>query len=201
MEFKEVVRKRKMVRSFTGEPVEPEAVRRILDIARRGPSAGFSQGVEFVVITDAATRHEIAAPSDEMFQKSGHHNFVAQAQVHIVVCVSPEIYRARYREPDKMKARGHLDDDVLWEVPYWYTDAGAAMQLLMMAAVAEGLSASFVGGDAKQLHDLLAIPEDYIPVGIALLGHAAADAAQFGDVSAAPRKRRPYEEIVHQEHW
>jgi nitroreductase len=201
VEFKEVVRKRKMVRSFSGEPVAPETVHRILDVARRGPSAGFSQGVEFVVITDAATRHRIAAPADEMFKMSGHHNFVAQAQVHIVVCVSPEIYRSRYREPDKMKARAELDDDAVWVVPYWYTDAGAAMQLLMMAAVDEGLSASFVGGDAKLLHDLLAIPDDYTPVGIALLGHAAADAGQFGDVSANPRKRRPYEEIVHSERW
>ena len=51
MEFKDVVRKRKMVRSFTDEPVAAEAVRRILDAARRGPSAGFSQGVEFVVVS------------------------------------------------------------------------------------------------------------------------------------------------------
>ena len=85
MEFSDVVRKRKMVRSFTDEPVEPEAVRRILDTARRGPSAGFSQGVEFVVITDPDTRQTIAAPADEMFKKSGHHNFLAQAPVHVVV--------------------------------------------------------------------------------------------------------------------
>jgi hypothetical protein len=36
---------------------------------------------------------------------------------------------------------------------------------------------------AWPLHDLLGIPEDFIPIGIALLGHTAADAAQFGDVS------------------
>src|ERR1700753_2775462 len=102
MEFRQVVRKRKMIRSFTDQPVDPEAVRRILDLARRGPSAGFSQGVEFVVIFDPATRRRIAAPADELVAMSGHHNFLAQAPVHIVVCVSPEIYRARYREPDKM---------------------------------------------------------------------------------------------------
>lgn len=201
MEFREVVRKRKMVRSFSDEPVDPEAVRRIMDVARRGPSGGFSQGVEFVVVFDPETRRKLADPADEVMEISGHHNFVAQAQVHIVICVSPEIYKARYREPDKMKVVADIDEDDLWVVPYWYADAGAAMLLVMLAAVDEGLSAAFVGGDADQLHELLGIPRDFIPIGIALLGHAAPDADQFGDVSAAPRQRRPYGDVVHHERW
>jgi nitroreductase len=196
-----VVRKRKMVRSFTDEPVDPEVIRRILDVARRAPSAGFSQGVEFVVVTDAETRRKIAAPADEIFALSGHHNFVAQAPAHVVVCVSPEIYRERYRRPDKMKVVADLDDETLWAVPYWYTDAGAAMQLLLMAAVDEGIAAAFVGVSADQLRELLGIPREYLPIGIALLGHAAPDAGQFGDVSARRVPRRPYEEIVHEGHW
>jgi nitroreductase len=201
MDFREVVRRRKMVRSFSAEPVDPGAVRRALDTARRGPSAGFSQGVEFVVVSEERTRLAIAAPAQETFEVSGHHNFVAQAPVHVVVCVSPEIYRSRYREPDKMQVRSQIDDDSLWAVPYWYTDAGAAVQLLLMAAVDEGLAAAFVGSDAELLRRLLGIPEEYIPVGVALLGHAAPDAGQFGDVSAQPRPRRPYDEIVHRERW
>lgn len=190
-----------MVRSFTDEPVDAEVVRRILDNARRGPSAGFSQGVEFVVVTDDETRRKIAAPADEILAASGHHNFIAQAPVHVVVCVSPEIYRARYRQPDKMKVVADFDDDVLWSVPYWYTDAGAAMQLLLMAAVDEGIAAGFVGVNIDQLRELLGIPVDYIPIGIALLGHAAPDATTFGDVSAKRIARRPYDEIVHEGRW
>ena len=201
MEFRNVVRKRKMVRSFSEQPVDAEVVRRILDVARRGPSAGFSQGVEFVLVTDGETRRKIAAPADEIFAISGHHNFVAQAPVHIVVCVSPEIYRERYRQPDKMKVVADLADEVLWSVPYWYTDAGAAMQLLLMAAVEEGIAAGFVGVNADQLRELLGIPAEYLPIGIALLGHAAPDADDFGDVSARRVPRRPYEEIVHEGRW
>jgi nitroreductase len=208
MDFKDVVRKRKMVRSFTGEPVAAEVVQRILDTARRGPSAGFSQGVEFVVVVDHETRQRIAAPAQETLDVSGHHNFIAQAPVHVVVCVSPEVYRSRYREPDKMKVRAEIDDDALWVVPYWYTDAGAAMQLLLMAAVNEdiaaafvGVGAAFVGVGADVLRELLGIPEEYLPIGIALLGHAAPDAGQFGDVSARKVPRRPYEEIVHEGRW
>lgn len=182
-----------MVRSFTDQPVAAEVVRRILDTARRGPSAGFSQGVEFVVVVDDETRQRIAAPAQETLDASGHHNFVAQAPVHVVLCVSPEVYRSRYREPDKMKVRADLDDDALWAVPYWYTDAGAAMQLLLMAAVDEGIAAAFVGGDGGLLRELLGIPQEFIPIGVALLGHAAPDAGRFGDVSARRIPRRPYE--------
>lgn len=201
MEFVDAVRKRKMIRSFTDEPVDPETVRRIMESARRGPSAGFSQGIEFVIVTDDETRRKIAAPSDETFATSGHHNFVAQAPVHVVVCVSPEAYRARYREPDKMKVVADMSDDELWAVPYWYVDGGAAMQLLLMAAVDEGIAAAFVGGDGEMLRELLSIPADFTPIGVALLGHAAADAAQFGDVSAKKIARRPYEEVVHEGTW
>jgi nitroreductase len=51
LEFSEVVRRRHMVREFTGEPVSPESLDRILRHAVRGPSAGFSQGQAFLVVT------------------------------------------------------------------------------------------------------------------------------------------------------
>lgn len=199
-EFKDLVRKRRMVRSFTDEPVAPDIVRRVLDTARRGPSAGYSQGVEFVVVTDPATRAAIAAPAQETVDISGHHNFVAQAPVHVVVSVSPEVYRSRYREADKMTVVGAMDDEDLWAVPYWYQDAGAALMLLL-AGVDEGIGAAFVGPDADLLRHLLGIPEDYIPVGIALLGYEEPDARSFGDVAAKPRSRRAFDSVVHSERW
>jgi nitroreductase len=190
-----------MVRSFTDEPVAPDIVRRIVDAARRGPSGGFSQGIDFVVVTDDATRAAVAAPAQETLDISGHHNFVAQAPVHVVVCVSPEVYRARYREADKMAVRADIGDEELWKVPYWYQDAGSALMLLLLAAVDEGIAAAFVGGDGDLLHRLLGIPGDCIPVGIALLGHEAPHARSFGDVSAKTRPRRAFDDVVHAEHW
>ena len=56
MNFAEVVRKRRMVRHFTSEPVPRETVERIVQTAQHAPSAGFSQGVSFVVVTDQETR-------------------------------------------------------------------------------------------------------------------------------------------------
>lgn len=200
-EFKDLVRKRRMVRSFTDEAVAPDIVRRVLDTARRGPSAGYSQGVEFVVVTDPGTRAAIAAPAQETVDISGHHNFVAQAPVHVVVCVSPEVYRSRYREADKMAVVADIDDEELWTVPYWYQDAGSALMLLLLAAVDEGIGAAFVGPRPDALRRLLGIPDEYIPVGIALLGHEAPDARSFGDVAAKSRSRRDFDDVVHSERW
>jgi len=50
VEFRDVVRKRRMVRKFERGPLDPGVVDRILDHARKAPSAGFSQGFEFLVL-------------------------------------------------------------------------------------------------------------------------------------------------------
>lgn len=73
--------------------------------------------------------------------------------------------------------------------------------LLLLAAVDEGIAAAFVGSEADLLHTLLGIPDEYIPVGIALLGHEAPDARTFGDVAAKPRRRRAFDAVVHSERW
>ena len=54
MEFSEVVRRRHMVRRYDPErPVPDEVLAAVLENACRAPSAGFSQGWDFVVLTSA----------------------------------------------------------------------------------------------------------------------------------------------------
>jgi nitroreductase len=50
MEFTDVVRRRRMIRNYSPEPVDPSVLDRILDHAVRAPSAGFSQGWAFLVL-------------------------------------------------------------------------------------------------------------------------------------------------------
>jgi nitroreductase len=50
VEFNEVIRRRRMVRAFTGEPLAPGTAERLLRAANRAPSAGFSQGYSFLVL-------------------------------------------------------------------------------------------------------------------------------------------------------
>jgi nitroreductase len=196
VEFADVVRRRRMVRRFTDEPVDPGALERILQAAQRGPSAGYSQGVSLVVVTEATTRQRLAEVAGESwYVNAGHFPFISQAPVHVVVCTSPEAYVARYRLPDKQKPDGQ---DRPWPVPYWYTDAGCVMMLLLLAAVDEGLATAFVG--VRDPHDLataLAIPDDVLPIGIALIGHGAADKPS----RSLQRGRRSAADVVHRERW
>ncbi len=193
-----------MVRAFTDAPVADAAVERIIAVAQRAPSAGYSQGVEFVVVTDSVTRQEIGRRDGGASPGSGPPSFVAQAPVLVVICVSAEIYAARYREPDKVAARRGMSGDDFWAVPYWHTDAGCALMLILLAAVDEGLAAGFIGimGEAAQarLRALLAIPDAFTAIGVVALGHEAPDARAHSG-SARARPRRPVADVLHRERW
>jgi len=77
MEFADVVRKRRMVRHFTPEPVPTEIVERIVRTAQRAPSAGYSQGISFVLVTDPATRRRIAEiAGEEYYVATMDHHFL-----------------------------------------------------------------------------------------------------------------------------
>jgi FMN reductase [NAD(P)H] len=196
MEFAEVVRKRKMIRSYLDKPVDPGALERILDAARRAPSAGHSQGQYLVVVTEAATRTAIAELGNEAhYVASGMSPWMSTAPVHIVVCVREDDYHDRYREPDKLTDEGTELD---WPVPYWWVDAGASLMLVLLAAVDEGLNAGLFGSHRLDgLKELLGIPDDVAPVGVITVGHAASTAT----TGSAKRGRKAPEQIVHRETW
>lgn len=195
MEFRHVVRSRRMVRNYTDDPVDTAVVDRIVDAARRAPSAGFTQGQYLVVVTRPDLRRRIAALADEArYVADGYDPWISRAPIHIVVCVSEEDYHRRYREPDKAPdGREHA-----WPVPYWWVDAGATMMLLLLAAVDERLAAGFLGVHSLPgLRELLGIPDEVSPVGVVTIGHPAPDRRS----GSLRRGWRPEREVVHRERW
>ncbi len=194
--FHALVRKRRMVRNFMEEPVPWETIERIVDAGRRGPSAGFSQGIAFVAVTDSDARGRIAAiAGEEWYVRQGHEPFMSRAPVHLVITTSETIYHQRYNEPDK-KAKGQ--EEIGWPIPYWHTDAGAAMMLVLLAAVDEGLGTAFVGvKDPAELAQELGIPDDHLPIGVVFIGHPAPDKRS----GSLKRGRRPIETVLHRERW
>ena len=90
-----------------------------------------------------------------------------------------------------------------WPVPYWYVDAGALMMLVLAAAIDEGLASAFIGHpDQKRIFgELLGLPDDVVPIGLALIGRPAPDPTAEHGTSRLRSRRRPTDELVHWERW
>jgi nitroreductase len=198
VEFREILRRRRMHRAFLPEPIPEEQIERIVSVIRRAPSGGFSQGGSIVVVTDDEKRAEIArAFGDEHYSLNGR-NFLADAPVHLVISANEALYHARYNEADKLSATGGVE--VTWPVPYWFVDAGALMMLVLMAAIDEGLASAFVGHpDQKRIFDeLLGLPEEVVPIGLAVVGRPG-EAPLPG--SRMKERQRSLDDLIHRQRW
>jgi nitroreductase len=190
MELQEVILRRRMVRRFADEPVSPQSLDRILHNAVRGPSAGFSQGQAFLVLTA-----ESLPPFWEVASEAVDTS-VRTAPLVIVPLSSKRIYLDRYAEPDK----GWTDrDEGRWPVPFWHIDTGMATLLILLTVVDEGLGALYFGivpEAVEPLREAFGIPADHEPIGAIAIGHDA-DSERL-DFKA---RRRPLADMVHYGQW
>ena len=196
MDFYEAVHQRRMVRNFSADPVDPATLERILEAAKHGPSAGFTQGQDVIVVTDFATRKLLANLCGEAeYVESGFDPFISKAPVLIVPCTNESAYHRRYQQPDKLDESGQ---EIVWPVPYWFMDAGHVVMLILLAVVNEGLAAGYAGfHDLDGARQVLGIPEEVTPVGLIPIGHPAPDKKS----PSLKRGRRAESDYVHRERW
>ena len=198
VEFREILGRRRMHRAFLPDPLPPEQIERVVGVIRRAPSGGFSQGGSIVVVTDADKRAEIArAFGDEHYSRLGR-NYIADAPALLVISANESLYHARYNEADKLAATGGTE--VTWPVPYWFVDAGALMMLVLLAAIDEGLASAFIGHpDQKRIFgELLGLPDDVVPIGLALIGKPGEDPPPG---SRLKERQRARDDLVHWQQW
>ena len=199
MEFEQAVRRRRMVRSFTGQPVGPETVDDICDLARRAPTAGNTPGVEFLVLEGSGT----AAYWDVTLPPERRDGFawpgLLEAPVLVVVWADLGGYLRRYREPDKDRT-GLGAGATAWPVPYWFVDGGAAVMTLLLAAQDRGLGAAFFGmfDHERAVRKRFGVPPDRRGVGTVAIGHPDGDDRPS---SSARRGRPPLDEVLRRSHW
>jgi nitroreductase len=207
MEFAQVVRRRRMVRNYDPDrPVPPELVDRILDHAIRAPSAGFSQGWGFLVLTEPADRAAFWTATTPTTTNGGSDSAepvsrwlagMRRAPLIVVPHSNRSAYLDRYAEPDK----GWTDrDEARWPVPYWHIDTGFAALLMLLTAVDEGLGACFFGIPPERtaaFRETFAVPAEYAPIGALTIGYPATDHRS----PSLKRGRRPVDEVVHRGRW
>lgn len=191
---------RRMVRSFEPDrPVPDDLVDRLLDLARRAPSAGNSQPWSFLVVRDedvagywATTMPDPAARQRFRWQGLLH------APVLVVPYVRPDVYAERYAEADKAATGLGTGVDV-WPVPYWWVDGGAVVQNLLLAVTAAGLGACFFGQFEHEaaVREAFGVPDDQRALGTVALGWPAPDEPG----RSASRLRPDLDDVVHRGRW
>ena len=199
MEFKEAVRRRRMIRRFDQSPVPREMVDRILDIGRRAPSAGFSQGLELLVLDTPETVAEFWRITRDPAFPWEDDEIAVGPTVLILPLPDKSRYIERYSQPDKIEFG--MDDESNWPVRFWEVDAAMAGMLILLAAVDEGLGGWYFGivHGEQELLGRFGVPQGLRPIGIIGLGYRGNDENPTG--SWTNRKRRPFEEQVHRNGW
>lgn len=167
MELYRLLAKRRMCRAYLERPVPRAKLLRVLEAARRAPTAGHSQGVRFGVVQEFEARRRIAELLGEaQYAERGFPRWLGTAPVHLLVGVRPLDYHLRYAEPDK------LEGPDSWPVPYSLLDGGKALMLLYLSALAEGLGTGFLGAHrATPAFELYPELSDLTPLGLVTLGY------------------------------
>lgn len=198
MQFQDVVDRRRMVRTYADQAVDPAIVERMLRNALHAPSAGFSQGWAFLLLnTPADIARFWASTTPEGGGEDPWSRGMRAAPVIIVALSCKRAYLDRYAEPDK----GWTDrDESRWPVPYWDVDTGMAALLILLTATDEGLGACFFGVPPQRFDAFRAefgVPADHTPVGAITVGHRAADRRS----PSLRRGRRDVDAVVHRGGW
>ncbi len=187
-----------MTREFSTEPLDPQLIEDLVETARHAPSAGYSQGVHFVVLTgDAVPKFWQTTDAEAWFAATQDGVLVAPAIV--LPIADPAAYTSRYSESDKA---GHgLDNAANWPVPFWLTDTAMAVQNLLLLIEAHRLGALYFGifRNVDVLLTDLGVPEGMLSVGAVALGHRAPTDRPSGSPTTRPRKASA--EVVHYNHW
>lgn len=199
MSLYELLKQRRMVRHYTGERIPREVLERIAATVRRAPSAGFSQGQRLLVIDDPELLGQLASQEDG---DDGAEPWFGSAAAHVLVLTREQDYHDRYTSPDKLDATG--GSEIVWPVPYWHVDAGAALMLVLLAALEEGLAGGVYGiqlEDQPRWRKLLRIPDELAIVAGITLGRPAPDPEWSRRTSRATQRRRTIDEQVHWNTW
>lgn len=173
LEFEEVVKQRRSIRSYTGEEIGKDEIYELLKIGHAAPSAGNLQARDFIIVNSHETKTRL--------KKAAYgQKFIEDSSWVIVVCANEERSAKRYGD------RGR-------EL-YSVQDASAAVENILLAVTDKGLGAVWVGAfDEEWVANILDIPDGVRPVAMIPIGHP-------DKISKEPPKM-DVEELTHEGSW
>ena len=198
MEFKDAVRRRRMVRRYADRALPAGAIDELAEVVLHAPSAGFTQAVSVLICQSEEDRQAFWSAA---WQDGGGNwlEGMRTAPALLLIWTSEHDYLERYAEADK----GWTDrDPARWSAPYWWVDAGMASMLALLGAVDAGLSAAFFGIPAYRIAAVRAafgVPEEQLSVGVISVGYK--DPAECPTGSPTRRTRRPDSELIRYGRW
>ena len=128
--------------------------------------------------------------------------WLESAAALVLVCTREDDYHERYQQEDKLAATG--GEEVDWPVPFWFVDAGAALMMLLLAAIDEGLAAGLTGVEgaaAVETRERFGIPADVAIVALVTIGVPAPDPGWSAVTSRRTKPRRASSESIRWESW
>ncbi|NNF54802.1 MAG: nitroreductase family protein [Acidimicrobiales bacterium] len=182
------------------EPVGDDTLSEILDLARRAPSAGNTSAVEFLVLSQpAAVAHYWSTTFTPEKRATFAFPGLFAAPAIVILTTRPEAYVQRYSEPDK-KRTGLGDHPDAWTVPYWWVDAGAVIQNLLLLVQTRNLAACLFGlfDHEDAVRKEFGVPSDRRVVAGIAIGYDAGDRQQG---RSASRPRAPIDQITFWQEW
>ncbi len=196
-------RRRDTRREFTGAPIDPELLQRVLAAAHAAPSVGMSQPWDFVLVRSPQTLSEfrdhvvgerevfaagLTGERAETFARIKVEG-ICESGLGVVVGYDPT------RGGPQILGRHAIDDAGLYSVI-------CAIQNLWLAATAEGLGVGWVSFYQEEfLRELIGFPEQVRPVAWLCVGHIA-ERPEVPDLERYGwRDRSPLESVVHEERY
>jgi nitroreductase len=159
------------VRSFTDQPIADDHLDEILESGRRSPSSQNWQPWDFILVRQREQLEKLS----HVWRGAGH---VAHAAAAIAL-IAPV--------PQDQRQRDRLQYDL-----------GQATMSIMLAATGLGIgSAHSAVGDQDMAQSLLGFPEDKFCAYLISLGYPADRPLTL----IRKPDRRPFDEVVHRDHW
>ncbi len=193
---------RRDIRTFKSDPIPSDVLARIIRAAHHGPSVGFMQPWDFIMVQDVAIRQKVKDLFDRerqaastFFDEPRRSHYLSLKLEGILespvnVCVTCDPTRA-----EVVLGRNSIQETDLYSTC-------CAVQNLWLAARAEGVGVGWVSIlKQPQLRQILQVPHHVIPVAYLCLGYPVEFPEEPVLQAAGWRDRMELEGLVHYDGW